>query len=96
MLRDANEAIQQNVGERVAFLISTVPSERQQIVENFRKAYRMRSQYIHHRVSSIDVEELDRAFLNIRAALSCAIANLGKFTSHQAFIEALELRKFGG
>lgn len=96
MLRNQSEAIQQNVGERVAFLISTKQTERQAIVENFRNAYGMRSHYIHHRVSNLDTQELDKAFLNIRAALSCAIANLKKFTKRDDFIAAIEQRKFGG
>ncbi|MDP9732131.1 UNVERIFIED_ORG: hypothetical protein QE446_003909 [Rhizobium sp. SORGH_AS260] len=96
MLKNASEPIQQNVGERVAFLTTSVPDKRQAIVENFRRTYKMRSQYIHHRLTTTDVEELDSAFENIRAALSQAIGNIGRFKTKDEFLAAIDRKKFGG
>lgn len=95
MLRNASEPIQQNVAERVAFLTTSVPDTRQAVVENFRKAYKMRSQYIHHRLTSVDVNELDHAFQNIRAALAQAVVNLAKFKTKDEFLAAIDRKKFG-
>jgi hypothetical protein len=96
MLKSASEPIQQNVGERVAFLTTSVPDRRQAIVENFRKAYKMRSQYIHHRLTATDEKELDRAFENIRAALVQAVANIKRFKTKDDFLAAIDRKKFGG
>lgn len=96
LLRDQNESIQQNVGERMAFSIASEPEKRRAIVANLREAYRMRSQYIHHRLSTTDISIIDVAFWNIRAMLSQAVANLNRFQNKSQFIEAIERRKFGG
>ena len=95
MLRNASESIQQNVGDRVAFLTQTDPSKRQRVVENFREAYRMRSQYIHHRLTELDVRELDEAFTNIRAAISSAVSNANFFKTKDDFLAAIERKKYG-
>ncbi|MXN51999.1 hypothetical protein GR158_12780 [Shinella sp. AETb1-6] len=95
MLRDQSEAIQQNVGERIAFLITTEPAQRQAIVDNIRKAYRMRSQYIHHRLTALDVEVLDQAFQDIRSALATAAASMNNFKTRDEFLGAIEKRKYG-
>ncbi|MCR6501528.1 HEPN domain-containing protein [Shinella sp. CPCC 101442] len=96
MLKNSSEAIQQNVAERVAFLIANTPAERKSIVDNFKKSYNMRSQYIHHRLATVDVRELDQSFENIRASLSVAVENIEKFKSKDEFLAAIEHKKFGG
>lgn len=95
MLRNQSEPIQQNVAERIAFLTTTQPEKRQAIVENFRNAYKMRSQYIHHRLTTTDVSELDQAFVNIRAALAQAVVNLQKFKTKDDFLGAIDKTKLG-
>ncbi len=95
MLKDQSEPIQQNVGERVAFLTTNDPEERQSVVGNFRSVYRMRSQYIHHRLTTIDLSELNDAFENIRNALAAAVENLDQFATRQEFLAAIDRRKYG-
>jgi Apea-like HEPN len=95
MLRNQSEPIQQNVAERIAFLTTTQPEKRQAIVENFRKAYKTRSQYIHHRLTTTDVSELDQAFENIRAALAQAVVNLQEFDTKEEFLLAIDNTKLG-
>ncbi|WP_224545466.1 HEPN domain-containing protein [Mesorhizobium sp. CA16] len=95
MLRNASEPIQQNVAERVAFLTAKDPGKRQKIVENFKTAYKMRSQYIHHRLTTVDESELDRVFYNIRTALAQAVANLERFKTCDDFLAAIDRTKFG-
>jgi len=58
LLKDASEPIQQNLGERMAFLIESKAEARQSIVQNVRAAYNMRSQYIHHRVTVVEEDAL--------------------------------------
>ncbi|TPI27772.1 hypothetical protein FJW08_22670 [Mesorhizobium sp. B3-2-1] len=95
MLRNASEPIQQNVAERVAFLTTRVPDKRQKIVENFKSSYKMRSQYIHHRLTALDEIELDQVFVNIRTALAQAVANLQRFKTKDDFLAAIDRTKFG-
>jgi hypothetical protein len=48
LLRDSNEPITKNIGERMAFLIGTSVEEREAIIQNVDAAYRIRSKFIHH------------------------------------------------
>lgn len=96
LLRDSGEPIQQNVGDRMAFLVAGDTDGRRAVVENLKSAYKVRSQYIHHRVSAVDAKELDIAFQTIRAVLATAVSNIGKFSRHSEFIDAVERLKYGG
>lgn len=94
LLKDGGEPIQQNVGDRMAFLIGSSADERMKIVENIKMIYGVRSKYIHHRVTAAEAEYLDAGFRNIRATIFAAIANLGKFKSRVEFLSAIERRKY--
>jgi len=48
LLRNANESIQQNVGERFAFILSAQSSERAALARLIKDAYGLRSRYLHH------------------------------------------------
>lgn len=96
LLRDTSEPIQQNLGERIAFLIGLNPDERLEIVRNVRSIYAMRSKYIHHRVSVTDEAEIANFILTARVFFGAAITNSRNFKSKRDFIEAIERRKFGG
>jgi hypothetical protein len=66
------------------------------ILSNVRVAYDMRSQYIHHRVSIHEEEELETFVWNARSTLSIALQQLARFKTEVDFIEAIDRRKFGG
>lgn len=93
-LKDGGEPIQQNVGDRMAFLIGSSADERMKIVENLKRIYSVRSQYIHHRVNAAEAEYLDAGFRSIRAAIFAAIANLEKYQTRMEFLEAIDRRKY--
>lgn len=95
-LKNSSEPIQQNIGDRMAFLIEKDPARRRDIVENLKAIYKVRSEYIHHRMSAQETKVLDIAFLNIRVALSASVAGIGKFKTKADFIEAIESVKYGG
>lgn len=96
LLRDSSEPIQQNIGERMAFLIEKDVTKRQDVVRNLRMIYGLRSQYIHHRVSVTEEKELEVFWINAWKTLLTAADNLDRFESHQKFIEGIEKIKFGG
>lgn len=48
MLKDENEPIQQNLGERIAVFTQTDLIHRKTIIQAIKAAYRLRSRYLHH------------------------------------------------
>jgi len=62
LVRNENEPIQQNVGERVAFLIAEGLEERQAKIRNLKAAYALRSKFVHHGRTIDDVETV-RVFM---------------------------------
>lgn len=94
LLRDASEPIQGNVGERMAFVISKAPDDRKAVVSTFKRAYQLRSQYVHHLVSVEDDEALQAFFRNMWVLLFTAVANMMKFDSQSDFLDAIDRVKF--
>jgi hypothetical protein len=95
-LRDASEPIQQNLGERLAFLLHRDAGARQETVQNVREIYSMRSQYIHHRISVSQEGALETFFPTAARALLAATANMNQFATARDFIDAIDQVKFGG
>jgi hypothetical protein len=56
LLRNNTEPVQQNVGERMAFLITAIPEKRRATVRNLKAAYDLRSKFVHH---GHTIDELD-------------------------------------
>jgi hypothetical protein len=66
LLRDSNEPIQKNIGERMAVLFGTNVEERKAIIGNVTKTYALRSSFIHHgkKVSLDDIDILFQFMMN--------------------------------
>lgn len=58
LLKDSNESIVQNISERIAFLIGHNLEERRTIVKVIKKAYELRSRFLHHGASVEDLQIL--------------------------------------
>jgi len=96
LLKDSSESIQQNLGERMAFLIAKEPEKRLEVVRILKDAYRMRSQYVHHLVPTADAQALEEFVFAAHMTFRTALRNLGKVSSQRSFVEALDRMKFGG
>ncbi len=96
LLRDTSEPIQQNLGERMAFLITKNPMERADVVSNVRRAYSIRSRYIHHRSEEIEYPTLNSFTAYAYAAFRAALSNMNKTKTPAEFIDAIDRIKFGG
>ena len=96
LLKSTSEPIQQNLGERIAFLLTKDAARRVEIVGNVRSVYGMRSQYIHHRISRIEGDALATFIMNAHAALYTALMKMDRFKTPEAFIDAIDRVKFGG
>jgi hypothetical protein len=94
LLRDTSEPIQASVGDRMAFLIGPDAAARKQVVSNFKKAYQLRSRYVHHLASVENEEVMQTFFLNAFQIMFVAIANMTRFESHSEFLNRLDDAKY--
>jgi hypothetical protein len=93
LLRDDTEPIQQNVGERMAFINTNNVVERQQIARNLKAAYTLRSKFIHHG-KTIDDRETVRRFMISAWALFTTLATISqRFRIKEELIDHLEAKK---
>lgn len=90
LLRNGNEPIQKNLGERIAFLIGQTAQERKDIVKNIEEVYRIRSAFVHHGQTSRHVQTVDRFLANAWTTFSRLMDLSVKYRTKAALIGALE------
>ena len=90
LLRDGNEPIQKNLGERMAFLIGQTAQARKDIVQNIEGVYRIRSAFVHHGQTSRHVEIVDRFLVNAWTTFSRLMDLSVKYRTKAALLGALE------
>ena len=93
LLRDSNEPIQKNLGERMAFLIGQSVQQRKDIVKNIDEVYRIRSAFVHHGQTARHVETVDRFLVNAWATMSRLLDFVPRFRTKAALIGALDDQK---
>lgn len=93
LLKNESELIQQNIGERMAFFIGRNVSERKSIIRNLKKAYTLRSSFVHHGHTIEDLETLKEFMLNTWRFFSHLIQNANRFNTGEQLIDAIEERK---
>lgn len=96
LLKNNSEPIGTMVGERMAFLLSNEPKSRQEIVKNFKNIYKMRSDYVHHRKTRNELQEMEYFALLAWRTMQTLLQNIGQFSKKQYFFEALEEMRYGG
>ena len=64
LLKDSNEPITQNLSDRIAFLVGRNLQQRKDIVQSTKRAYKLRSDFVHHG-ASIESLEILRKFMEI-------------------------------
>lgn len=95
LLKDATEPIQHNMGERIAFAVTDDPDKRRRIVNNTKNIYKIRSDYVHHRINSFHEEqEIGFFYENARKFVHYALASTEKVNSVQEFIAIIEDIKY--
>ena len=93
LLRNDNEPIQQNVGERMAFINANTVEERQRIIRNLKAAYTLRSRFIHHG-HTIDQRETVWQFMISAWSLFTTLAKFSqRFETKDELIDHLEAMK---
>jgi hypothetical protein len=94
LLKDANESIQQNISERMAFLIGDTAQKRIRIVGVIKKAYEFRSKAIHHDISVRDREIYIEFLSYVFIFFLTLIKNSHNFQTKQDLYKLLDERKF--
>jgi hypothetical protein len=95
LLRNDNEPIQQNVGDRIAFAIGKDPIERRKIVQTFKEIYAIRSRYIHHGTRLNDNNSLIQQFMQYAfITFDSLVRNIHQFKTKEECINALEHVKY--
>ncbi len=97
-LKDKSEPIQQNLGDRLAFSVSTDGDERLRIVDMVRDIYARRSGFLHHgEVVGLDDIDAMRAFMKVAwSAMGTLLVKLDRFQNVQDFTTALDRMKYHG
>ena len=95
-IKDNNEPIQQNLADRIAFLVSDEPTERLKIVKIIKDTYKLRSKFLHH---GKDVDEIDlfTSFLKIIWSSFFYMINLSQnieIDTHEKFLSYIEHKKY--
>ncbi len=93
LLRNDTEPIQQNVGERMAFIIANTEEKRRAAIRNLKGAYMPRSRFVHHG-HTIDELETVRAFMLDAWVLFLELAKTSRgFDTKEQLIDHLEAMK---
>jgi hypothetical protein len=95
LLKDSNEPIQKNLGERMAFIVGKTLDERKPIVANVDEFYRIRSRLIHHgrEATARDTAVIDAFFFNVWWTFRHLLASVDQYKTKTDLISTLEDRK---
>lgn len=96
LLKDSNEPIMQNIGDRMAFLIGK-PEERLEIVKNVKDVYGLRSSFIHHGkdISFENIESMKIFMRNSWQVNLFLIYNIYRFKNKLELIKYIDKIKYG-
>jgi hypothetical protein len=93
LLRDANESIEQNIGERMAFVLANTLEERRATVRHLKDAYRLRSKFIHHGETIDDIETVRTFMLDAWRLFIALVKASHAFDTKAQLIDNLDARK---
>ncbi|MCH7576169.1 MAG: hypothetical protein IIA59_13745 [Candidatus Marinimicrobia bacterium] len=93
LLRDTNEPLTQNVGERMAMYIGDSLADNKSLVADVKKVYRLRSSFLHHGKKREDITTLNRFMVNVWLLFNNLILDINHYQSRDEFIQALDDKK---
>jgi len=93
LLLNSTEAITQNIGERLAFLVGRDAESRLRVKKVVSDAYAVRSSFVHHgkRTEEFDLQELLMAAWN---GLHAMVGNAERFKTKEELLNTMERHKF--
>lgn len=92
-LRNSSEPIQQNLGERLAFLIGDSLEKRKRVIRVTRDIYGLRSRFVHHGSSINDCEEMREFMLYAWQAITSLIQKSNSVLTIDVLLDELDDRK---
>lgn len=93
LIRDSNEAIQDNMAMRIAFLVGSTIEERRAIIIKVKAGYSLRSAFIHHGVQVEDITAANE-FLQVAWLTLVQLLDMAQVHRDQSdLIKALDDRK---
>ena len=90
LLRNDTEPIQQNVGERMAFINQSTAEKRRDVIRNYKSVYALRSKFVHH---GHTIEERDTVWhfmIEAWALFTNLAKDSSRFATKEALIDYLE------
>lgn len=93
LLRNDTESIQQNVGERMAFIIANTGDKRGAVIRNLKAVYALCSRFLHHGHTLDQLETIRTFMLNAWMLFTRLAKHSGSFDTKEQLIEQLEARK---
>lgn len=93
LVRDENESIQQNVGERMAFVIANTLGARKATIRHLKDAYRLRSKFIHHGETIAEVETVRIFMLDAWRLFIALVKASDKFDTKAQLFDYLDARR---
>lgn len=90
LLKNDNESIQQNIGERMAILIEKTAEKRKMVIKNVKEVYAVRSRFIHHGQTIDEIESITTFMFNSYRFFQILIIDINKFENKSEFIEKIE------
>jgi hypothetical protein len=93
LLRNSNEPLGKNIGERMAFLIGNSLESRKAVVANVDAIYEIRSSFLHHGEHVEDLEVFSTFMLNAWTCFTVLLENANRYQTRDQLIAALEDRK---
>lgn len=94
LLKNENEPIQQNIAERMAFVVGQTVDERKTIVKLVKEIYGLRSRFIHHGNTINDIEVLKKFMFHSFLFFVNISLSITQYSTKELFIERLEEMKF--
>lgn len=97
LIRNEKEPIQYIMGDAMAFFISSDSTERRTIAQNIRKAYKLRSDFVHHGKTIEKIEDLEilkEFMLNACTFFTMLMQNAKRFHDITEFFEEIESKKY--
>lgn len=93
LLRNDTEPVQQNVGERMAFLIVGDVEKRKAIISNLKSAYALRSKFVHHGHTIGERDTVWRFMVDAWALFTTLAKGSQRFETREELIEAIEHKR---
>ena len=92
-LRNNTEPVQQNLAERISFLIENSIEGRREVIKDVKNGYSFRSSFLHHGASIEDYEALEKFMWQAWRAVTAIISATNNFKTKEEFLNYLDDKK---